>query len=121
MGKKVLVVDDDEYVVELISYALKKNNFEVIVARDGMQARALLAKEKPDLLILDVMVPKIDGIQLCEGIKKDTVLRDIPVIMISAAEREEITDKIKELGVQLFLRKPFTTNELISGINAIFS
>ncbi|MBI2251462.1 MAG: response regulator transcription factor [Armatimonadetes bacterium] len=114
--EKILVVDDEKNIVELVKFNLEKEGYEVICAYDGFEALNLVKKEKPDLVILDIMLPGQGGLEVCRTIRKDT---KIPIIM-ATAKGEEI-DKILglELGADDYLTKPFSPRELIARVKAI--
>ncbi len=116
---KVLVIDDEENIVELMKYNLEINNFEVSIAYNGKDGMLLIQKEKIDLLLLDVMLPDIDGVTILKNLRKNEKSKNLPVIMISA-KGEEI-DKIiaLELGADDYITKPFSVRELIARINAL--
>ena len=117
--EKILVVDDEYHIVELIKFNLEKNGYRVIQAIDGKDALEKAKEEKPDLIVLDIMLPKIDGIEVCKTLKKDIVTEKISIIMLTA-KSEEI-DKILglELGADDYVTKPFSVKELIARIKAV--
>lgn len=114
--EKILVVDDEKNIVELVKFNLEKEGYDVICAYDGFEALNLVKKEKPDLVILDIMLPGQGGLEVCRTIRKDT---KIPIIM-ATAKGEEI-DKILglELGADDYITKPFSPRELIARVKAI--
>ncbi len=116
MEAKILVVDDEKNIVELIKFHLKKENYRVIEAYKGKDAIELHKKEKPDLIILDVMLPDMGGFEVCKNIRKES---KVPIIMLTA-KGEEI-DKILgfELGADDYITKPFSPRELLARIKAI--
>lgn len=113
---KILVVDDDVNICELLCLYLKKENFTTFVANDGAQAVEFFEKFSPDLILLDVMLPKLDGWQVCREIRKKS---DTPIIMLTA--KGETFDKILglELGADDYVAKPFDTKEVIARIKAV--
>jgi two-component system alkaline phosphatase synthesis response regulator PhoP len=115
---KVLVVDDEESIVELIRFNLEREGFSVITAGDGAAAVNLARKERPDLIILDIMLPGQDGLNVCRILQQDAVTRTIPVIMLSA--RGEELDKVLglELGADDYITKPFSIRELLARVRA---
>lgn len=112
----VLVVDDEPNIVDLARLYLEQDGFNVIVATDGEQALALIADESPDLVVLDLMLPKIDGWDVCRQVRADS---DLPILMLTA--RDDDVDKIVglELGADDYLTKPFNPRELVARIKAI--
>lgn len=115
---KLLVVDDEEKIREVIREYAEFNNYQVIEARDGMEAVNLCKTETPDLIIMDIMMPRLDGFSACKEILKTN---DIPVIMLSA--RGEEYDKLFgfELGIDDYVTKPFSPKELMARINAVLT
>lgn len=116
MQYKILIVDDDENICELLRLYLEKDGFDTIVANDGEQAVEFAAKYSPDLILLDIMLPKLDGWQVCREIRKTD---DTPIIMLTA--KGETFDKILglELGADDYVSKPFDTKEVIARIKAV--
>ena len=120
MGKrKVLIIEDDRDIVEMLDYNLKEEGYETISALNGEQGIALAGKERPDLIILDIMLPIIDGFKVCRILKNDDRLAHIPIIILSAKSQE--TDKVVglELGADDYVTKPFSPRELIARTRAI--
>ena len=119
MRSKILIVDDEADILTLLEYNLKKAGFKVISAKDGPEALELTKKERPDLIILDIMLPSMEGTEICKVIKKDEVTSHIPVIMLTAKGEE--VDRIVglELGAEDYITKPFSPRELILRVRAI--
>lgn len=119
--KKVLVIEDDIYVYDMIVFLLTEyRDCEVKVATDGMKAVEILNKETPNLIFLDFMLPKGDAIFICGEIKKDERMKNIPVILISASEKERIINKL-EYDVDAFIRKPFDISEVLYNVDRLLS
>ncbi|MCL2227229.1 MAG: response regulator transcription factor [Oscillospiraceae bacterium] len=116
MGKTVLIVDDETSIVDILSFNLKKEGFDITVAYDGETALAMYSKKAPDLILLDVMLPRIDGFEVCRRIRMSD--RKTPIIMLTA--REEETDKVMglDLGADDYITKPFSIRELKARVNA---
>lgn len=116
--KKVLIVDDDFEIVEAIRYALEGEGLEVVVARDGNQGLALAERESPDLMVLDMMMPKRSGFLVLEKLRR---LRDepLPVIMITGNEGSRHKAYAELLGVSEYLRKPFAMDKLIEAVHRL--
>ena len=116
MAIKILVVDDEISVTDLISYNLEKAHYEVLVAHDGEEALKLLRTHNPDLILLDLMLPKIDGLDVCRELRKTS---QVPIIMVTA--RGEEADRVigLELGADDYLCKPFSMRELLARIKAV--
>lgn len=116
---KVLVVDDEMHIIELLQFNLTKRGFDVFTATNGEEAIQLAINEKPDLIVLDVMLPGMDGIDVCRKLRQNVSTSDIPVIMLTA--RGEESDKILglEMGADDYLTKPFSPRELVARIKAV--
>lgn len=114
--KKILVVDDEHKIVEIIKAYLEKDGYQVIAAYDGKSAINSVSAQKPDLIILDLMLPEISGWDVCRSIRKYS---EVPIIMLTA--RDEVTDKIVglEMGADDYVTKPFDPKELVSRVRAV--
>ena len=112
MSAKILVVDDERSIAEILKYNLEKEGFEVILAYDGEEALERLEQDKPDLILLDIMLPKKDGFAVCREIRAQ---KEIPIIMLTARETE--VDKVLglELGADDYVTKPFSAREVGPG------
>jgi phosphate regulon transcriptional regulator PhoB len=116
---KILIVDDEEDIVELLSYNLEKEGFSALKAYDGEAALGLVRSEKPDLMILDLMLPKMNGLDVCKAIRRNPETVNLPIIMLTA-KGDEI-DKIigLEIGADDYVTKPFSIKELIARVRSI--
>ena len=116
MASKILIVDDDSNICELLRLYLEKDGFDTIIAVDGESAVKLANTEKPDLMLLDIMLPKMDGWQVCREIRKTSQL---PIIMLTA--KGETFDKVLglELGADDYVSKPFDTKEVVARVKAV--
>lgn len=116
MQKTILVVDDEQAVTDLLSYNLRKANYNVLTADDGLEALRVAHESQPDLILLDVMIPQMDGMDVCREIRKTS---NVPVIMITA--RGEEIDRVVglELGADDYVCKPFSMRELMARIKAV--
>ena len=119
MAARILVVEDEEALSALLDYNLGKEGFAVRVAGDGEEALLVLEEEKPDLVLLDWMLPKLSGIEICRRIRARAETRDVPVIMLTARGEEE--DRIRGLdtGADDYLTKPFSVPELVARVRAL--
>ncbi len=117
-AKLVLVVDDEEPIRELLTYNLEKEGYRVIEGVDGEQAVRLIEQEKPDLVLLDIMLPKRDGISVCKFVRYSLGMVELPILMISAKGEE--TDKIVglEIGADDYITKPFQVREVMARVKA---
>lgn len=119
-GKRVLIVDDDAEIVESLRLALEANEYEVLVARDGNQGLALTEREEPDLVILDMMMPKRSGFLVLERLRR-TRDDSPPVIMITANEGNRHKAYAEMLGVDEYLRKPFPMDKLLDTVSRLIN
>ncbi len=116
---RILVVDDEIYIVHILDFSLGMEGYEVITALDGEQALEKARAEKPDLIVLDIMMPKLDGYETCKLLKAEVGTKDIPVILLSAKGRN-VDQKIGfEVGADDYITKPFSPRKLVERINAI--
>jgi two-component system alkaline phosphatase synthesis response regulator PhoP len=115
---KILIVDDEQDIVELISYNLEKEGFKTFKAYDGETALGMVRSEKPDLMILDLLLPKMNGLDVCKAIRRNPEMSNLPIIMLTA-KGDEI-DKIigLEVGADDYITKPFSIKELIARVRA---
>ena len=118
MRKNILIVEDEKDIIEVLRYYLEKENYRVHVARDGFSALELAGRIIPSLILLDLMLPQLDGIEVCRKLKADERLREIPIIMVTAKAEE--VDKIRglEIGADDYVTKPFSAKELVARIKA---
>ncbi|MDP3919914.1 MAG: response regulator [Candidatus Omnitrophota bacterium] len=114
---KILFVDDERTIVILVKNRLKKNGYEVITAGDGEEALEKCRSNKPDLAILDINMPKINGFQLCRLLREDEKLKDIPIIVLSAFVRDKVGENSAVADV--YIRKPFEPEDLLGAIKRL--
>lgn len=116
---KILVIDDEKDIVELISYNLEKEGFSVLKAYDGETALQRVKAQKPDLIILDLMLPEISGLEVCKAVRNNPATANLPIIMLTAKAEE--VDKIigLEMGADDYITKPFSIKELIARVRAM--
>lgn len=118
--KKVLIVEDDSFVAEVYSTKLLEMGHEVQIAQNGEEGLALVEKEKPDLILLDILMPVMGGIEMLEALKKKAEWKDIPVILLTNVGEKESIQKVRNLGVQDYIIKShFTPAEVIEKIETI--
>lgn len=117
--EKILIVDDEEHICELIKFNLENSGYKTIIASEGMEALKMAKEERPKLILLDVMLPGIDGYDVCKEIRKDELIGATPIMMITA--RGEELDKVLglELGADDYITKPFSVRELLARVKAI--
>ncbi|MEW6614938.1 MAG: response regulator transcription factor [Thermodesulfobacteriota bacterium] len=117
--EKILVVDDERDIIELIKYNLEMEGFRISYAYNGEDALRLAKREPPDLFILDLMLPEMDGLEVCRVLKKETKTNHIPVIMLTAKTGEPDIVVGLELGADDYITKPFSTRELVARVKAV--
>lgn len=119
MGGKVLVVDDEPSITKTLGARLKAEGFEVMVAGNGITALHSVYKEPPDLIILDIMMPEMDGFETCQRLRSDPRYKEIPILMLTAKTAEE--DKLwgEMLGAIEYLTKPFGSKELVEKVKSL--
>ncbi len=116
---RILVVDDEIYIVHILDFSLGMEGYEVITALDGEQALEKLKTEKPDLIVLDIMMPKLDGYEVCKAIKSSPDTRHIPVILLSAKGRNVDQKLGFDVGADDYITKPFSPRKLVERINQL--
>ena len=116
---RILVVDDEIYIVHILDFSLGMEGYEVITALDGEQALEKLKTEKPDLIVLDIMMPKLDGYEVCKAIKSSPETRHIPVILLSAKGRNVDQKLGFDVGADDYITKPFSPRKLVERINQL--
>ena len=117
--RTVLVADDDEDILELVSFRLERAGYEVVTARDGAAALATAQEQRPDLAVLDVMMPGLNGYEVTQRLRADDATRDIPVILLTARVQEADVNRGFEAGADDYLRKPFSPQELRARVQSI--
>ena len=115
----ILVADDEEDLRELVAYRLTRSGYRVIGAGDGQEALELAVERTPDLMVLDVMMPKLDGYELTRRVRAEAALRSIPVILLTARSQESDIDRGFEVGADDYLKKPFNPDELVARVRAV--
>ena len=118
---KILCVDDDRLLLGLFSDALASRGFQALTATNGPSGIATAKKERPDLIFLDVMMPRMSGFEVCRQLRADPNLKDTPIILLTAVEDPNLTLKGKQVGATLSLHKPFSPGQLVSTIQQILS
>jgi CheY-like chemotaxis protein len=116
--KRILIADDDPVILRLIQVNLELEGYEVLTANNGQEAVDMATAEHPDLVILDIMMPRLDGYQACEMLKSAEATKEIPVIFLSAKAQQGDIEKGQSFGVAAYLTKPFDPSELIEVVEA---
>ncbi len=119
MSKKIIIVEDEQDILDIITYNLAREGYKVQGATDGAEGLDLIRREVPDLAVLDIMLPTLDGIEICRRLKSDSAVSEIPIIMVSA--RGEESDVILGLGLGAddYIPKPFKPRELVARVRAV--
>jgi DNA-binding response OmpR family regulator len=116
---RILIVDDDPYILMSLEFLMKKSGYDVMIARNGKETLDLLNKSVPDLVLLDIMMPDVDGYAICKHIKSTKKLRDCKVVFLSAKSKESDVQKGYDIGAELYITKPFSNKELVKKIGEL--
>ncbi|MFH1360203.1 MAG: response regulator [Candidatus Omnitrophota bacterium] len=119
MAQKILVVDDEEHIVKVVANRLKASGYDVITAADGLSALSSAREQKPDLIILDIMLPKMDGYKVCRMLKFDENYKHIPIIIFTARIQDSDEKTGYEVGADAYLTKPFESQVLLAKIEEL--
>jgi len=120
-NKRILVVDDEPQLVELVQLRLEAHHYDVITACDGLEGLEKARTEQPDLIILDIMLPKLNGYEVCTTLKHDARSRHIPVVMFTAKSQAKDEQRAWDCGADAYLRKPFRPEEMLKTIGRVFT
>lgn len=118
--KKILMIDDEIYIRKVMSQIFKANNYEIITSDNGIDGANIAKYFMPDLILLDLKMPEIDGIGVCQMLKENSQTKDIPILIITGYPSSDIVDPLTNMGVEHHLVKPFETEELFYKIDQIF-
>ena len=119
MGKQVLIADDEPNIVTALEFLLQRNGYEVSIARNGDEALKLIEQNRPDLVLLDVMMPLRSGYEVCQAVRAREDWRHIKIVVLTAKGREADANKGLALGADLYITKPFSNRDLIAKINGL--
>ncbi len=119
MAKSILIVDDEENIMLSLRFLMQREGYEVRLARDGEEALAAVADSPPHLILLDVMIPKRDGYDVCQTIRANPALSDVKIIMLSAKGREVDVEKGLALGADAYFVKPFSTRDIAAKVKEL--
>ena len=119
MSKRILVVDDEPNIVLSLEYLMRQAGFEVSTATDGEEALEAIEKQPPDLILLDVMMPKHDGYEVCQRVRSRDEWKDVKIVMLTARGREIEREKGLSLGADDYVTKPFATQELVEKLRQV--
>ena len=121
MTVKILIADDEPNILVSLDYLMKREGFEVHLARDGLEALAVLQRERPRLALLDVMMPHKSGLEVCQALRADDTLKDTLVLMLTAKGRDTDIAKGLALGADAYMTKPFSTKDLVQKVRAMLA
>ncbi|MFT4033753.1 MAG: response regulator [Siphonobacter sp.] len=116
---KILIVDDEPGIVMSLEFLMKKEGYQVYIARDGAEALEIIRKEEPNLVLLDIMMPSVDGYEVCRQVKESSDLRKTKVVFLSAKSKDTDIEKGLSLGADLYLTKPFSTRNLMAKVQEL--
>lgn len=119
MGKRVLIVDDEPNIVISLEFLMKREGFEVSVARDGEEALRKVEESTPDVMLLDVMMPKKTGYEVCQQIRANPSLSGVKIVMLTAKGRDTEVAKGLDLGADAYMTKPFSIKDLVAQVRAL--
>lgn len=117
--KKILIVDDEPNILMSLDFLMRKQGYEVFVARDGSEALEIIAKEMPQVIVLDIMMPEVDGYEVCQSVKGSPETSGIKIIFLTAKSKKEDIEKGYEMGADLYLTKPFSTRNLVKKVKEL--
>jgi DNA-binding response OmpR family regulator len=117
MGNRVLFIDDDRLVGKLIRDLLEQEGFQATVATSGQEGLDLARKNPPDVILLDIMMPGMDGFEVCEAIRRDHTLQMIPVVMLTAMGSQKLNERAFAAGAEVCMTKPFSPDRLLNALN----
>jgi DNA-binding response OmpR family regulator len=121
MGTKVLIADDEPNIVVSLDFMMKREGYDVLVARDGAEALAMIRAEKPQLVLLDAMMPGMTGFDVCEAVRADESVRGTRILMLTAKGRESDLARGLGAGADAYVTKPFSTRELMAKIREMLA
>lgn len=119
MPKKILIVDDEPNIVLSVEFIMTRSGYEVVTAGDGEQVMDILREEAPDLMILDVMMPRKNGFEVCAEVRANQRFKNLPILMLSAKGRDNEVSKGISVGADAYITKPFSTHELVEKVNEL--
>src|SRR3989338_7223495 len=119
MSKKILIVDDEPDVLKVVQYSLLKEGYEIIMAENGKKALEMATLEMPDLILLDLMMPEMDGLEVCRRFQADENLKSIPVILMTANKAKSLDDKLLSVAIKDRIIKPFEAEEMFEKVKKL--
>lgn len=119
MTNKILIADDEQNIVISLEFLMKREGFEVTVANDGEEALERIRNDRPDLVLLDVMMPRKTGFEVCQAVKSDPALQGVKILMLTAKGRDTEVAKGLAMGADAYMTKPFSTRELVAKVKSL--
>ena len=119
MPKKVLIVDDEPSIIVALQFLMEQNGYETAIAFSGVEAMELIASDRPDLILLDIMLPVIDGFEVCQRVRENLEWRDIRIVMLTALGNEANIAKGLALGADAYITKPFSNTEVVAKVKEL--
>lgn len=119
MDKRVLVIDDEPAIHKLLQIILEHEGFQILGMEERREARRTVAQSKPDVIILDIMMPEVDGFEILKMLKEDAMTRDIPILVLTVRILREDREKAMALGADLYMTKPFDPSELVDAVRSL--
>jgi two-component system alkaline phosphatase synthesis response regulator PhoP len=119
MPKKILIVDDEPGIIVALQFLMEQNGYETAIAFSGVEAMELIASDRPDLILLDIMLPVIDGFEVCQRVREKLEWRDIRIVMLTALGNEANIAKGLALGADAYITKPFSNTEVVAKVKEL--
>lgn len=119
MTNKILIADDEQNIVISLEFLMKREGFQVAVANDGEEALERIRSDRPDLVLLDVMMPRKTGFEVCQAVKSDPALQGVKILMLTAKGRDTEVAKGLAMGADAYMTKPFSTRELVAKVKSL--
>jgi two-component system alkaline phosphatase synthesis response regulator PhoP len=119
MAKKILIVDDEPSIIVALQFLMEQNGYETLVAFSGEEAMEVVAHHRPDLILLDIMLPVVDGFEVCQRVREKADWKDIRIVLVTALDRESNVAKGLALGADAYVTKPFANADLIAKVKEL--
>jgi DNA-binding response OmpR family regulator len=119
MAKKILIVDDEPSIIVALQFLMEQNGYETLVAFSGEEAMEVVAHHRPDLILLDIMLPVVDGFEVCQRVREKADWKDIRIVLVTALDRESNVAKGLALGADAYITKPFANADLIAKVKEL--
>jgi two-component system alkaline phosphatase synthesis response regulator PhoP len=119
MAQKILIVDDEPSIIVALQFLMEQNGYETLVAFSGEEAMEVVAQHRPDLILLDIMLPVVDGFEVCQRVREKAEWKDIRIVLVTALDRESNVAKGLALGADAYVTKPFANADLIAKVKEL--